>query len=192
MSKLFLFMMISLDGYMEGVNHDLSWHNVDAEFNSFAIPQTQSVGAILFGRRTYELMRDFWPTEQARTSDPVVAELMNTKPKIVFSKTLDTVKETEHWKNVRLIKKDIVEEINKLKKESEKDLAVYGSNNFCVTLLEHNLLDEIRIMINPVVIGKGTPLFEGIQKHYNFSLQNTRQFKNGNLLLTYNIAKKVK
>ena len=185
-------MMVSLDGYMEGENHDLSWHTVDAEFNSFAIPQTQSVGAILFGRRTYELMRDFWPTEQARTTDPVVAELMNTKPKIVFSKTLDTVKETEHWKNVRLVKTDIVEEINKLKNESEKDLAVYGSNNFCVTLLEHNLLDEIRIMINPVVIGKGTPLFKGIKKHCNFSLRNTRQFKNGNVLLIYDVVKEVK
>lgn len=190
MSKLFLFMMISLDGYFEGENHDLSWHNVDSEFNEFAIPQTESVGTLLFGRRTYELMRDYWPTEEARRTDSVVAEQMNNKPKIVFSKSLQSVEETEYWKNVRLVKDNVVEEIEKLKRNSEKDIAVYGSNNFCVTLLENNLLDEIRIMISPVVIGKGTPLFTGIKKKYNFLLQSTKQFKNGNVLLLYAPIKK--
>lgn len=180
-------MMISLDGYFEGENHDLSWHNVDAEFNAFAIPQTESVGTLLFGRRTYELMRDYWPTQEARTDDPIVAKQMNTKPKIVFSRTLKDVEETEYWKNIRLVKENVVEEVKKIKANSEKDIAVYGSNNLCITLLENNLLDELRIMINPVVIGKGTTLFSGIQEKYNFILQETRQFKNGNILLTYAI-----
>src|SRR5690348_8963282 len=100
MAKVFLFMMISLDGYIEGENHDLSWHNVDEEFNTFAIPQTQSVETLLFGRKTYELMRDYWPTESARTTDPVVAHLMNTTPKIVFSHSLKKVEETKYWKHV--------------------------------------------------------------------------------------------
>lgn len=191
MSKLFLFMMISLDGYIEGENHDLSWHNVDAEFNEFAISQTESVGILLFGRKTYELMQDFWPTENARKTDPIVADLMNTTPKIVFSHSLENVEETEFWKSTRLVRENVVEEIQKLKKESKKDLAVYGSNNLCVTLLENNLLDELRIMVNPVVIGKGTPLFQGIKEKYGFTLQDSRDFKNGNVLLTYAVGKQL-
>lgn len=183
-------MMVSLDGYFEGENHDLSWHNVDSEFNEFAIPQTESVGTLLFGRRTYELMRDYWPSEEARKTDPVVAKQMNSKPKIVFSKSLQSVEETKYWKNVRLVKENVVEEIGKLKKNSEKDIAVYGSNNFCVTLLENNLLDEIRIMVNPIVIGKGTPLFYGIKKPIHFHLKGTRIFKSGNTLLIYTVGKK--
>lgn len=182
-------MMVSLDGYTEGLGHDLSWHHVDEEFNTFAIPQTQSVGTLLFGRRTYELMRDFWPTQDARTTDPVVANLMNTTPKIVFSRTLTKVEETAYWKNVKLVQDNIVDEVKKLKAEDGKDLAVYGSNNLCVTLLENNLLDEIRLMVNPVVIGKGTPLFAGIKEKQEFTLTASRNFKNGNVLLTYAVSK---
>lgn len=187
MRKLFLFMMVSLDGYIEGEDHDLSWHNVDEEFNDFAIPQTESVGTLLFGRRTYELMRDFWPTEEARTTDPVVANLMNTTPKIVFSHTLERVEETEYWRNIRLVKDNVVEEVKKLKSEGGKDVAVYGSNNLCITLLEEGLLDELRIMVNPIVIGKGTPLFAGIKEKVSLQLTTSRNFKNGNVLLTYSV-----
>ncbi len=185
MRKLFLFMMVSLDGFHEGPNHDLSWHNVDEEFNEFAIKQTRNVGALLFGRRTYELMRDFWPTEHARKTDPIVARLMNRTAKVVFSKKLKKVEETSHWKNVVLVKNKIKEETLKLKRKPGKDLAVYGSNNFCVTLLELGLLDELRIMVNPVVIGKGTPLFKGLKKRLNLKLLKTRAFNNGNVLLSY-------
>lgn len=188
--KLFLFMMVSLDGYFEGENHDLSWHNVDSEFNEYAIEQTKHVGILLFGHRTYDLMKDYWPTDAARTDDPVVAELMNTTPKIVFSKTLEKIEETEYWKNVRLIKNNVEEEIKKLKEMPGKDLAVYGSNNLSVSLLETNLLDEVRIIVNPVVVGKGTPLFKGIKNKLNFTLLNTKIFKSGNVLLTYQPAKR--
>ncbi len=178
-------MMVSLDGYMEGPNHDLSWHHVDEEFSEFAIKQLQEVSTIIFGRTTYQLMESFWPTEVGLREDPETAKLMNEMPKVVFSTTLDKVAETDTWKNVRLVKNNIEQEINKIKDGEEKSIAVLGSNNLCVTLLEHGLLDEIRIMVNPVVIGKGTPLFAGIKKPHNFTLIDTRKFKNGNILLTY-------
>lgn len=181
-------MMISLDGYFEGPNHNLSWHNVDDEFVDFAIEQTSNVGTILFGRRTYELMRDFWPTKEARRTDPKTAELMNNTPKIVFSKTLEKVKETEHWKNVRLVNKNVEEEVKNLKQESGRDIAVYGSSNFCVSLLKMGLLSELRIMVNPVTIGEGTTLFEGMRGKLKLKLTNTRQFNSGNVLLTYTVS----
>lgn len=189
MRKIFLFMMVSVDGYFEGKDHDISWHNVDAEFNKYAIEQTSSTDLLLFGRRTYQLMEEYWPTEAALRDDPQVATLMNNTPKIVFSKSLETVKETEHWKNVRLVKDNAIEEIRKLKQQDGKNIAIYGSNNFAVSLIEEGLIDEFRIIINPVVIGGGTALFAGIKNKLNLKLLGSpRTFENGNTLLIYKPA----
>ena len=182
MRKMFLFMMASLDGYVEGVDHDLSWHHVDEEFNSFAAKQMQEEETILMGKKTYQLMESFWPTTQGLEDDPVVAELMNITPKVVVSRSLVSVKETEHWKNIQLVQTNVAEEIKKLKNAKGNDIIVLGSNNLCTTLLQEKLLDEIRIMINPVAIGEGTPLFLGIQQKYFFHLEYTKVFKNGNVL----------
>ena len=187
MRKIFLFMMVSLDGYFEGKDHDISWHNVDEEFVDFAIEQTSQVGTLLFGRRTYQLMEGFWPTEEALKSDPKTAELMNNTPKIVFSKTLEKVEETDNWKNVTLVKDKVEEEIKKLKDQPGKDIAVFGSSNLCVSLIKMGLLDELRIMVNPVAIGEGTTLFEGMKDKLKLKLEKTRTFKNGNVLLTYSL-----
>ncbi|MDE2025894.1 MAG: dihydrofolate reductase [Patescibacteria group bacterium] len=186
MRKLLLFMMVSLDGYIEGPGHDLSWHNVDQEFNNFAIKQLNESGTIVFGRKTYQLMESFWPSKEGLEGDPKVAKYMNEADKVVFSKSLDNVIETKYWKNIRLVKENVSAEIKQLKNREGKPLIVLGSNNLCVTLLENGLLDEIRLMINPVVIGKGTPLFTGIKEIYKFTLINTQEFTNGNMLLTYN------
>src|SRR5215475_12796140 len=96
MRKLFSFNMMTLDGFFEGATPwDISWHNVDDEFNEFAIEQMETIGTLLFGRVTYEGMANYWPSPEALTNDPVVAGLMNSIPKIVFSKTLDKVE----WNN---------------------------------------------------------------------------------------------
>src|SRR6476660_2988966 len=110
MRNVFLFMMVSLDGYFEGPGHDISWHNVDAEFNDFAIAQTAKVDTLLFGRKTYELMASYWPTELAK-DDPVVAGQMNETSKIVFSATL----ESAAWHNTRLVKNNALETVRQLK-----------------------------------------------------------------------------
>lgn len=189
MRKIALFMMVSLDGYFEGLNHDLSWHNVDMEFNDFAVKQLKKSDTILFGRRTYQLMESYWPSTQGLKDDPEVANLMNNTAKIVFSKSLKEVSETKYWKNVRLIKDNLAQEINSLKKNPGKDIIVLGSSKLCVTLLKEKLLDEVRIMLNPVAIGSGTPLFQGIKSKQKFNLESTRKFKNGNILLTYETVK---
>jgi dihydrofolate reductase len=185
MAKIFLFMMVTLDGYFEGKDHDISWHNTDEDFNDFAIAQTGTVGTLLFGRRTYELMASYWPSEEAKTSDPIVAKQMNDMPKIVFSTTLENV----GWQNTRLVKENLKEEIEELKKSSEKDIAVFGSSDLCISLLKEGLLDELRLMINPVVIGEGKILFEGLENKLELKQTNKRDFKNGNVLLTYNVVK---
>jgi len=194
-------MMVSVDGYFEGPDHDITWHNVDAEFNKYAIEQTSSTDLLLFGRRTYQLMEEYWPTEAALRDDPEVASLMNNTPKIVFSKTLDKVTETKHWKNVKLIKDNAIEEVKRLKQQEGKpvspgeptsrggNIAIYGSNNFAVSLIEEGLIDEFRIIINPVAIGAGTPLFKGIKNKLDLKLLGSpRTFENGNVLLIYEPA----
>lgn len=186
MRKVFLLMMVSLDGFFEGENHDLSWHNVDGEFNEFAAQMLSEVGTLMFGRRTYELMAGFWPT--AKPSDPndaIVAEKMNTLPKIVFSTTMKKVEEKPSWKNVKLAKDNVAEEVQKLKQQPGEDIAVLASSNLCISLIKMGLIDEFRIMVNPVVIGNGTPLFHGIQEKFKLKLLNTRTFNSGNVLLTY-------
>jgi len=186
MRKVILFNLTSLDGYFEGPDRDINWHNVDEEFNEFAIQQTGEFGALLFGRVTYELMASYWPTEVAKRDDPIVTGLMNSLSKIVFSKTLQRIE----WENTRLVKDNFVEEISKLKQQSGKDMAIFGSSDLAVTFIEHGLIDEFRIMVNPIVLGDGKPLFKGIQNKLDLKLINTRTFKSGNVLLYYQPAKK--
>lgn len=181
MRKVFLFMMVSLDGFFEGPNHELDWHNVGEEFNEFAIRQLDEIGALLFGRVTYQGMASYWPTPFARENDPVVADKMNNLPKIVFSRTLDKAE----WNNSRLVKDNIAEEISRLVKEPGKDLAIFGSSNLAVSLLEMGLIDELRIMVNPIVLGGGTALFDGLKERHKLKLVRTRPFNSGNVLLVY-------
>ena len=181
MRKVILFNLTSLDGYFEGPDRDINWHNVDEEFNEFAIQQTDEFGALLFGRVTYELMASYWPTEAAKRDDPLIAELMNSLPKIVFSRTLQKVE----WEHTRLVKRNFIEIVSELKNEDGKDVAILGSSDLAVTLMEHGLIDEFRIMINPVVLGNGKPLFQGIKSKLDLRLIKTRTFKSGNILLYY-------
>ncbi len=186
MSRLFSFNMVSLDGYFEGATKwDLGWHHVDNEFNEFAIAQLNEIGTLLFGRVTYEGMAGYWSSPEAAKNDPTVAGLMNQIPKIVFSKTLDKAE----WSNTRLIKDNIADEVSRLKKQSGKDLAVFGSANLMSALMRMNLIDEHRVMVNPVVLGSGTPLFQTKNK-FDLKLIKTRAFRNGNVLLCYESNRK--
>ena len=188
MRKLFVFNLVTLDGYFEGPNREIDWHNVDAEFNEYAIDMLNSVDALIFGRVTYDLMASYWPTPDAIKNDPIVAEKMNTLPKIVFSRTLEKVE----WNNTRLVKANIEEEIKKMKKQSGKDMALLGSGSILSQFARQGLMDEYRIMVNPVVLGDGKPLFKDIKDRLNLKLTNTRTFGNGNVLLYYQPVEKEK
>jgi dihydrofolate reductase len=181
MAKLILFNMVTLDGYFEGRNADISWHNVDEEFNEFAIAQMKTAATLMFGRKTYELMESYWPTNEAINDDPVVAAMMNNFDKIVFSKTLGKA----GWNNTRLIKENLLEEVKKLKSKPGKDVLILGSADLSSTLIKHRLIDELRVIINPVILGNGTPLFKNIDEKTDLQLLKTKVFGNGNVLLSY-------
>lgn len=168
-------MMVSLDGYFEGQGHDLSWHNVDEEFVSFADRQLDEADTLVFGRKTYEMMAAYWPNEPAGDS---TAARMNALQKVVFSHDPMDVE----WGNT-VSSSDLVAKITDLKSQSGKDIAVLGSSHLGKEMLEAGLLDEVRIMVNPVFIGNGSTLFDGLSK--KLKLTSTRTFENGNVLLTY-------
>jgi len=180
MRDVILFNAITLDGFFEGPGNDLSWHRVDDEFNEFAGEQIRGVDAIMFGRKTYELMASYWPAPESAADDPVTAEMMNTWPKIVFSRTLKDAA----WNNTRLVN-NAVDEVRRLKEQPGKPLIIFGSANLSASLTAAGLIDQYNLMVMPVVLGKGTPLFQGINSQLNLTLAGTRVFLNGNVLLTY-------
>ena len=186
MSKLFAFNMMTLDGYFEGPNHDIRWHNVDEEFNRFAVEQLEQIGTLVFGRSTYEMMAAYWPTPAAIADDPVVARLMNELPKIVVSRTLRKVQ----WSNTRILPERVKEELLALKRSSKGDVAIFGSANLLKTLMQLDLVDEHRIMLNPIILGAGSALFQLSNGALELKLVRTRSFHNGNILLYYAPSRK--
>ncbi len=180
MRKLVLFNMMTLDGFFEDSNRALDWHIVDEEFLNFAAQQLDCVDTIVLGRLTYQLMAAFWPTDRAMNTHPRIARSMNQTDKIVFSSTLDRAE----WANTRLVKEKADAIIAELKKKPGKDIIIYGSAKLAASLAPSQLIDEYRIMLYPVVLGSGHPLFPG-QARLRMKLLNTRAFRSGMVLLTY-------
>ena len=182
MARLFSFNMVTLNGFFEGPTPwSIDWHQTDEEFAAFAVEQLQTIGTLLFGRRTYAGMAEYWPGQEASESDPETAAAMNGIPKVVFSPTL----ERADWNNTRLVRDGLAEEINRLKQESSKDLGLFGSANLMASLMRLNLVDEHRVMVNPVLLPAGRPLFQDLDAVQTLKLRASRTFKNGNVLLTY-------
>jgi dihydrofolate reductase len=185
MRKLAVFNMISLDGYFVDANGDMSWahsdRSNDAEFDEFVQNNAKGGGELLFGRKTYDLMANYWPTPAAMKNDPVVAEGMNNMKKVVFSRTMKKAA----WENTRLVKGDIVEEVRQLKKEPGKDIAIMGSGEIVSKLAPEGLIDEYQILVIPIVLGKGRTMFEGMTKAFRLKLTSSRAFRNGNVFICY-------
>jgi dihydrofolate reductase len=182
MRKVIAFEAVSLDGYFTDANGDMSWaHKQDAEWNTFIGDNASGGGALLFGRVTYELMANFWPTPAAMERAPVVAEGMNNMPKVVFSRTL----EQASWKNTTLVKGDLAAAVRKMKHKPGPDMAILGSGSIVSQLAQAGLIDEFQIVVNPIVLGTGKTLFAGVKEKFNLKLTKTRAFGNGNVLLCY-------
>ena len=180
MPSMYSFMLVSADGYHVGPADTLAWHNVDKEFSQLAQRQLHEAGTLVFGRVTYEGMAAFWPTPAAEESDPYVARAMNTTPKIVISRTLATAT----WAGTQVIRARPEEELAKLKQQAGKDVVIMGSSTLTAGLLQTGLLDELRIMVNPVILGEGRSLFAGASTT-NLILLRTQRFSSGNVLLCY-------
>jgi len=181
--KLLVFNSVTLDGYFTDKNGDMSWahRQNDPEWSSFTAENAKSGGELLFGRVTYDLMASFWPTPGAASAFPEVAEGMNKAPKVVFSKKM----EKAEWNNTRVIKGDLAKEIRKLKEEPGDGLVLMGSGTIISQIALAGVIDEYQMVVNPIALGNGRTMFDGIAGKLNLTLSSTRAFKNGNVLLVY-------
>ena len=128
MRKLSAFLNLTLDGYFAGPHGELDWAHrgsQDPEWNAFIAQNAKSGGTLLLGRVTYEMMVSYWPTPEAKKNDPVVAEGMNSAPKVVFSRTLGK----SPWSNTTVMKGDLATEVRKLKQGSGSDITILGSGS---------------------------------------------------------------
>lgn len=186
MRDLIVFNFVTLNGYFEGPKRDTSWHKHGAEENEYAAEMLKSGNTLLFGRVTYEMMASYWPTPDAIKNDPIVAEGMNNADKIVFSRTLKKV----GWNNTRLVKDNIEEEIERMKQLPGEDMTLLGSGSILTQFAEQGLIDEYQIMVDPVVLGDGTPIFKNMKHKLDLKLTRTRTFKSGVVLLCYQPVEK--
>ena len=186
MRKLIWMMSVSVDGFMEGPDHDISWHQVDEELHSYLNDHLRGMGAFLSGRVTYELMAEFWPTadQDPDSPQPIVdfARIWRAMPKVVFSTTLDHA----DW-NTTVLPDIVPDDIRAMKTESGGDLLLGGAN-VGATFLRHDLIDEIRVYVHPMVIGEGTRMFQAADVKLQLQLAETHTFGNGVVLLRYERA----
>lgn len=181
MRKLIMWNFITLDGYFEGKNNwDLSFHESiwGPELEKISIEQLKSADFLVFGRVTYEGMAAYWKTAEGEGE---VTGLMNNIPKLVFSRTLNSV----DWNNTSLIKGDASAEISKLKAEGNKNIFVFGSANLSETFMNDNLFDEYRIGIAPMILGSGRALFRNGISSAKLALVSTQQLSTGGVILKY-------
>lgn len=181
MRKVIVSNLVSLDGFIAGPNGEIDWFSWDKELEAYCKDQIAWMGAILFGRVTYELMAGYWPGASDKENDPAIIDAMNNLPKIVFSRTLENVP----WNNSRLVKDDIEGEVARLKREPGKDIVIYGSGSIVSALSQAGLIDEYRIFVNPVVLGGGKPSFPNIKSRLIMKHTDTRTFGSGLVLLCY-------
>ena len=159
MRKIIVFNLITVDGFFAGPKGEIDWHNYDDEMGRYSVAQMKSLGMLIFGKTTYEMMAGYWPTPDGIKSEPVVAGIMNSIPKLVFSKTL--------------------------KAQNGGDIAIFGSGTIVQQFTNLGFIDEYRLIVNPVILGSGKPLFKNAKERLKLKLLSTRMFENGNVLLRY-------
>ncbi len=180
MARLSVFNFITLNGYYAGPNGDISWHRHGGEESKYAEEGAKSESILLFGRVTYQMMASYWPTPMAAKDNPGVAEGMNKSAKIVFSQNIEEGGVGEHQADQERPRGRSEEA-----EEGKKDITILGSGSIVTQLAEAGLIDQYQIMVDPVALGEGTPLFKGMKRKLDLKLVSTRAFKSGVVLLTY-------
>lgn len=177
MARLIMWNLMTLDGFVEGPNRDISWHEDvwGEELDRLSVEQLNAAGGLLFGRVTYELMASHWPNATGE-----VAEFMNAAPKYVFSRRL----KQSAWNNTRMFADDVADTVTRLKRDAPKDIFLFGSADLASHLIPHGLIDEFRIAVTPIILGSGTPLFKQGERT-RLKLLDSRALSTGAVILRY-------
>jgi dihydrofolate reductase len=183
MGKLRYLLNVSLDGFVEMVDHGLDWALVDEELHAWFNEQEAKVEALLYGRKLYEVMAAHWPTAASQPDVTPVelefAQIWNAKPKIVFSSTLESVS----W-NSRLVRGDAVAELGRIREEFQGDLGIAGAT-LAGDFVRRGLVDEYGLVVHPVILGAGTPFFPSLPQPLDLELFETHPFSSGVIYLGY-------
>ena len=187
MRKIVMLNRVSLDGFFTGLNGEIDWFIHDPEVDKAAHEMMQP-DTLLLGRATYQMFESYWPPVATDPNAPkearIIADELNQMTKVVFSKTLEEVT----WENSKLIKGNVSGEVRKLKQGKSADITIFGSGTIVQQLADEGLIDEYLIVVTPVVLGEGRPLFKDV-KRFTLKPLETRNFVSGNVLLHYEIDK---
>ena len=185
MGKVMLAMYVTLDGFISGPNGELDWLPESEDTSRDNIEILSNAKGILLGRETYSVFEAYWPAAVTSPStypaDIPLAHLLNDLTKYVFSSTLSAVS----WKNTNLVKDRAEDVVPKLKRESGGDLVIFGGAALAQSLMRVGLIDEYRLSVAPLALGKGKPLFQGIDHRSNFKLVETKTMDPGFVGLRY-------
>jgi dihydrofolate reductase len=183
MRKLKLQVQITVDGFIAGPNGEMDWVNMNwgQDINDFVTQLTDSVNTILLGRNLAEGFIPHWTAAYNQPTPEPGSETFVKTPKIVFSKSLTK----SEWDNTIVVNGNLKDEVTALKNNSGKDLIAYGGSKFVSSLIKEKLVDELYLFINPVIIGKGMPIFQEVSEKHNLKLISSKTFECGIIVLTY-------
>lgn len=195
MRRIVAFDKVSADGYFTNVDGSLDWTVPEPELDKQATGGMSGTGAMIFGRKTYEMFESFWPhvldgsdtapnphaAGQRSPEMKAFAVWINEAEKIVFSRSRKDVT----WKNSRLVRELTPRAVESLKAEKGPEILVFGSGQIVSQLTEHGLVDEYRFVVSPVLLGSGRPLISGLAKTRRLDLQEAKAYPEGNVMLRY-------
>jgi dihydrofolate reductase len=196
MRKLIVCNIMSLDGYFTGPGNNVMALPMDKAFDAYNAERLRAADTLLLGRVSYDGFRSFWPSVADDPSPqwtPIhreISRLDNAIDKVVISDSM-TSEQTEPWQNTRIIRRaDAHEQIAELKRQTGKDILMFGSHILWNDLLAHDLVDELHLMIGPVILGDGTPIFDS-QPEVSLGLIDMRKWDDsGNILVRYEVRHK--
>lgn len=185
MKKLVVFMHTSLDGFVAGPNGEMDWIHVDDGIFEYAHDRTEAADTALYGRVTYQMMNNYWPTAadqpNASKHDIEHSSWYNRVSKIVLSRTMAGQQKDK----TTFISDDLATRINALKQQPGTDILVFGSPSAVHALMRENLVDEIWLFVNPILLGQGIPMFKDGKDRVKLQLTNSHVFPSGIVCLHY-------
>jgi dihydrofolate reductase len=191
MRKIITTMWVTLDGYIAGPNGEMDWVGefFDEAMGAYEYDLVSSADTLLLGRVTYQSFAGSWPhvpdNPNVSEGEKEYARKLNAMRKVVFSRTLESVE----WNNSQLVKEVVPAEVEQLKQEPGRDIIIYGSASLVQTLTNLGLIDEYQILVHPVVLGSGKPLFQGIKDPVKLKLVQSKTHPSGVVLLSYQLRK---
>ncbi|HMA33628.1 MAG TPA: dihydrofolate reductase family protein [Chloroflexia bacterium] len=187
MRKIITSTWVTLDGFIAGPNGEMDWIGeiYDEAMGNYEYELVSAADTLLLGRVTYQSFAGSWPhvpdNPQASEGEKVYARKLNAMRKVVYSRTLERVE----WNNSTLLREIVPDDIAKLKQEAGRDIVIYGSASVVRALTNLGLIDEYQILVHPVLLGGGKPLFQDLQDQVKLKLVQTRTHPSGVVVLSY-------